>query len=241
MGWWKGDDKSHSNSKHLAAGLEATGLYWRMMSWSAAHENDGRIPPQVIPTLAPGVTTSRLKKILSALCSVAPGEENPLIHRTFDDGYEIHDYLDYNPSHEDQERKRAVERDRIASKRHSTPSGVDTNTESTTERVDDVLNDPGPTRPKKLEKPPNPTAGGEPTSPKINPRAGATNPRAVAAALRKSPARLEEQARAYGRNRRGVHTNPEEALEDFRLKYHPQTHLIEAAMDGWSCPIEVSA
>lgn len=44
MTWAKLDDRFHSHPKVEEAGLAATGLYARSLSYAACHETDGQIP-----------------------------------------------------------------------------------------------------------------------------------------------------------------------------------------------------
>ena len=124
MAWFKGDDKSHQNAKHLAVGLVGSGLYWRMVSWSSDHETDGEVPAHIIPTLSPELSPKKRAELLQAMVDAVFGNSGhgmlevklkgpkgePLV-------FKVHDYLDYNPSREQLETKRQAERDRIASKR----------------------------------------------------------------------------------------------------------------------------
>lgn len=243
MAWWKGDDRSHSNSKLLAAGLEASGLYWRLVSWSAANESDGRVPGHVIPTLAPGVTPARVEKLLKVLCSTSCGADEPLVHRTFDDGYSVHDYLDYNPSREQCERKRAAERARLAGKRKANVSGVDANTDAGTEQVDQVLNHPGPARP--LETPLPPPSGGADASqtPRPGLRGSGTSPRELQAAVdyQRQRAHAVTMARQFGALRRQAWSVEEDAVDEFGSTYSHDEELQRAALEGWRGAAPVGA
>lgn len=96
MAWWKGDDRSHTNAKLLAAGLDGTGLYFRMVSWSASNETDGKVPSHVIPMLAPGIPPKQIAKLLEKLTKKV-GKSSPLLKKNRE-SFEINDYLEYNPS-----------------------------------------------------------------------------------------------------------------------------------------------
>jgi hypothetical protein len=125
VAWFRGDDKSHSNPKLLAVELVGTGLYWRAVSWCADHETDGRLPASVVPSLSPELSAAVRKRLAKAMCSpLAPGRDPLWEVETDDDtaalAYWIHDYLVFNPSHEQLENKRQAEKTRIANKRGAT-------------------------------------------------------------------------------------------------------------------------
>lgn len=124
MAWFKGDDKSHQNPKHLAVGLLGSGLYWRMVSWSSEHETDGEVPAHIIPTLSPELSPKSRTALLQAMVDAVYGKSAYGLLEVKVRGprgealaYIIHDYLGHNPSHAQLEAKRETERQRIAGKR----------------------------------------------------------------------------------------------------------------------------
>jgi hypothetical protein len=117
MAWFRGDDRSHNNKKLLAVKLAGTGLHWNAVSWSASEEMDGKLPAEVVPSLSAELSPVARKKLcqtmvdngLWVVIDKGPSGE-PLL-------YEIHDFLEYNPSRADLEEKRERERARLAGKR----------------------------------------------------------------------------------------------------------------------------
>jgi hypothetical protein len=90
------DDEFHSNPKVLQAGLEGAGLYARALSYCGAYLTNGFVP-QAWAEAAVGRKGDRLLALLEqiGLWNACPG------------GYEIPDYLEFNPSREDVKKRRA--------------------------------------------------------------------------------------------------------------------------------------
>lgn len=84
MTWFKVDDGLAFHAKVVQAGNPAMGLWVRAGSWSAQQLTDGFIPEQIALTLG-------TKGQAAALVAVDLWE-------VVDGGYQIHDYLDYNPT-----------------------------------------------------------------------------------------------------------------------------------------------
>src|SRR5260221_10877398 len=94
MPWFRLDDSFHSHPKVIAAGNEAIGLFVRCGTYAAQHLTDGFIPEHVAllygsPALADTLAKTKL-------------------WRRTRGGWQIPDYLDYNPSREDVEAKREI-------------------------------------------------------------------------------------------------------------------------------------
>lgn len=87
MTWVKLDDQFHSNPKALAAGLDGCGLYARALSYVGAHLLDGIVPREWIEN-------QRAQKVAVKLIKCALFSPHP-------DGFEILDYLEFNPSREE--------------------------------------------------------------------------------------------------------------------------------------------
>lgn len=124
MAWFRGDDKSHQNPKHLSVGLLGSGLYWRMVSWSSDHETDGEIPAHVVPTLSPELSPKKRCDLLQSMVDAVYGNSAYGMLEVKQKGpkgealtYLIHDYLVYNPSRSQLETKRETERQRVADRR----------------------------------------------------------------------------------------------------------------------------
>ena len=91
--WAKLDDGLYDHPKVLEAGNEATGAYCRGLSYCGKHLTDGFIPEGAARILS---DRSEIDKLIEVgLWERAEG------------GYQVHDYLDYNPSREKVEAERA--------------------------------------------------------------------------------------------------------------------------------------
>ena len=93
MSWARLDDKMVFHRKVVAAGNEAVGAWVRALSWCSEQMSDGVIPWNVATMIASKKTF--LKLISVGLCDLT---DNP-------EAIAIHDYLAYNPSKADVERK----------------------------------------------------------------------------------------------------------------------------------------
>lgn len=91
MAWFRIDEQASFHAKVLMAGNEAYGAWCRAGAWSSGHGTNGRIPRAVALTIAP----ERVWKRLVDARIEAGG--NGLAIPT-DDGWQIHDFLDWNPS-----------------------------------------------------------------------------------------------------------------------------------------------
>lgn len=89
MPWGKIDDSAHEHRKFRRAGLEATGLYWMAVSYSARYLTDGRVHGDWLEARVPH--PKKRVHLLHVLVEHELFEENG-------SGYVIHDYLDHNPS-----------------------------------------------------------------------------------------------------------------------------------------------
>lgn len=88
------DDEIAFGRKFIRAGNEAIGAWVRAGAWSAAPENltEGWIPEGVAHAIANPETWERLR-LAELVDKVDPDATEP--------GYQLHDYLDYNPSAEE--------------------------------------------------------------------------------------------------------------------------------------------
>jgi len=121
MTWFKVDDALPAHHKVLSIPrgmrrVAAAGAWVLCGAWSSANMKEGRVPLAVIDELA--IPARAVADLLAA------GLWLPV-----EGGYQMHDYLDYNPSAEQvtRERQAAVERQRRARERSKgTPSRRDT-------------------------------------------------------------------------------------------------------------------
>lgn len=84
--WFRVDDKSAFHSKVLLAGNSAWGVFCRAGAWSAGELTDGKIPTRVGLKIGSKKTWDRLEIV-------------GLVER-ISDGWQIHDWSDWNPSSE---------------------------------------------------------------------------------------------------------------------------------------------
>jgi hypothetical protein len=95
MPWVKIDDSFYSHPKVVAAGHEATGFYIAALTYASHHLTDGHVSEE----WAKREGGQRAPRLIAALTSAPPGFEHGLWERN-GSGWNIHDYLDYNPSRE---------------------------------------------------------------------------------------------------------------------------------------------
>lgn len=105
MGWARFDDAYSDHPKIIAAGALAELLDVRAILYACRYETDGRIAKDVLSRISTGISQPRAK----AAKLVEVGR-----WRVTADGWEIVDYLEYNPSREDREQVRAAARDRMS-------------------------------------------------------------------------------------------------------------------------------
>jgi hypothetical protein len=86
--WVKLDDQFHDHPKVVAAGPMAELLYIRALGYCARYLTGGAIPRAMLPRLTPAKNGDALAE---TLVEVGLWEET-------DTGWQVHDYLDWNPS-----------------------------------------------------------------------------------------------------------------------------------------------
>lgn len=89
------DDDFHSHPKILAAGLAATGLYARCLSYCARYLTDGHVPEP----WARAAAGDNAQELIDTLTHVRLWQPEP-------GGFHIPSYLDYNPSREEALKRR---------------------------------------------------------------------------------------------------------------------------------------
>jgi hypothetical protein len=101
MTWFKVDDKLAFHKKVMAAGNAAMGAWVRLGSWSSLQETDGKLPGDIVRTIA---SEQELAKLLEVGFLLKEGS----------DGFVLHDFLVYNPSSKElkSNRKRWTEKKR---------------------------------------------------------------------------------------------------------------------------------
>lgn len=107
MAWARFDDRYWMHPKLLEAGLEARGLDVAAICWSAGMSSDGFVPETALRQF--GDSTRTRRRAIGRLVAVGRWT-----HDEQKKGYWIHDFLDYNPSRAEVEKRRQAERDRKA-------------------------------------------------------------------------------------------------------------------------------
>lgn len=110
MGWLKVDDKLPRNPKVLAGDIETAWYYLCALTHCAEQMTDGYIADSVVPLVAPHITDPR---------SVAERCADLDMFRRVEGGYEVPDYLDFNPSRASVLEKREKDKSRQQSHRES--------------------------------------------------------------------------------------------------------------------------
>ena len=141
MVWAKVDDRLHSSAKWRAASKGARALWATALSWCADQETDGIVPSHMLAAL--DGTRGEARSLESVGLWEASG-----------DGWAFKNWREYQPTREQLDEKRRIERERIATARANAKAkrdGVGTNTSPTHDGVGVRLNNPDPTRPNKEE------------------------------------------------------------------------------------------
>lgn len=113
MAWARFDDNYTMNPKIIAAGPWAELLDVRGIIFCALNETDGIIAREVLARLGTGIPAPKAKA--KRLVEVGRWLEH-------EDGWEVHNYLKYNPSHAKLEAERESARNRMSKARNSARS-----------------------------------------------------------------------------------------------------------------------
>lgn len=100
MSWFRLDDQGAFHEKVLAAGNEAYGAWCRAGQWSSGRRTEGFIPRATALSIAP-------LRIWQRLVAARGRSEHGLIEVHGDD-FQMHDYLEWNPTADEVEAKRAA-------------------------------------------------------------------------------------------------------------------------------------
>ncbi len=112
MPWVRIDDGVYDHPKFLGLTFEASGVWLHTLAWSARQLTDGQLPRLAVQRLLAG--DKRLTKIAAELVTAGLWDETP-------DGWEIHDFHDYQPTAAGVEEERRKARERQA--KHRTTKG----------------------------------------------------------------------------------------------------------------------
>jgi hypothetical protein len=102
------DDNIEDHPKFAGLSNDAFALWVRCVGYCRRNVTDGFVPG---PAALARARTASAKKAIAELLKVSPGCSNPL-WREVDGGYQIHDYLEWNPSKEQVEQKLAALREK---------------------------------------------------------------------------------------------------------------------------------
>jgi hypothetical protein len=146
VSWAKLDDRFAGNRKVRRAWKRepaSIGLYVFALTYCAQHETDGLIDPEFVEDIMP--TKKDRERAVAVLLDVGLWEQG-------EDGYMVHDYLDYQPSRASAEVKRAQKSKRQQAWRErqrdaSTPGARDASVDASTPGARDASVDAAPTRP----------------------------------------------------------------------------------------------
>ena len=115
MAWVRLDDKRALNAKLRAAGFAARGLDEAAICWSAHEESDGFVSDADVAMLASLHGCKKPSALTDALV-----REGRWTRNDTRGGWDIKDYLKFNPSHAELEASRRRDRDRKRRRAEST-------------------------------------------------------------------------------------------------------------------------
>lgn len=102
MAWFKVDDSLHSHPKWLVTPPSARGLWITAGAWSSAQLLDGHVPASALPTLN-GRRRDADALVRAGLWKVSERGE----------GWDFHDWHDYQPTRQAVQTKRARQAERV--------------------------------------------------------------------------------------------------------------------------------
>jgi hypothetical protein len=93
MSWVRSDDNEPNHPKIFRAGIAAYGFFQAAKCYCSRNLTDGFIPVQDLPLISPSVPSKQAMSLATKLAECGLFEKK-------DEGWYVHDYLDYNPSRE---------------------------------------------------------------------------------------------------------------------------------------------
>lgn len=167
MPWFKVDDKFHSHVKAARAGVDALGLWVLCGSWCMDQMSDGFVPDYIALRIDPKARRRAAKLVAAGLWVEA--------ERDGDRGWLFHDWSDLQPTRDEVESKRELEREKKArwrekAKRNSNGEFTTADSEMSpgVSTVDNLVRPPGspegcppvpdPTRPDPIKEPTVPSS-----------------------------------------------------------------------------------
>src|SRR5687767_7652776 len=91
MAWMRIDDRVRTHPKIVSAGPGASWFWFCGIGYCREHLTDGFIPDGMMASLCPGVGLAAARNHASKLVEVRLWHRKP-------GGYEVHDFLEWNPS-----------------------------------------------------------------------------------------------------------------------------------------------
>lgn len=128
MAWVRIDDEMPGHPKFSGLPIEACWLHVCGLTYCSRYETDGVVKESAVGGLLAG------KKSPAATRRLVPKLLEAGLWKRHPDGYEIHDYLTYNPSRAYLETKREATRQRVAKSRASRNGGGNSVTNAVTGR-----------------------------------------------------------------------------------------------------------
>jgi hypothetical protein len=120
MTWVRFDDSVIDHPKVLIAGAAAELLWRRSISWSGKHLTDGLVRREALPVLFGNLSELGVAQDAAVARVVAAG-----LWEETESGWQIHDYLEYNPSRRAVRARRNLEREKKARQRDAGVEAVD--------------------------------------------------------------------------------------------------------------------
>lgn len=127
MTWARFDDAAATHPKARVAGNEAWALWVAAVIYCNRYLTDGFIPFAALATdcLPVPIAMAKAKKLAEKLCEARLRPDGPGLFVRVNDGYIIHDFLNWNESKSDVENKRKIDRDRKRGARASKAESSD--------------------------------------------------------------------------------------------------------------------
>ena len=138
MAWVRIDDRFDEHPKVMAAGHEAMWLLLRALAFANRGETDGHIPAVALSRIGSEFGPKKRQSLVRTLVDVelmhCPGHDCNRCPQP-SDGWQIHDYADYQPTRKQKDAERAEARERMAKVRaKKKPRSADVRTEHDTNR-----------------------------------------------------------------------------------------------------------
>lgn len=136
MPWARIDDAFHSNAKVSALSDKAFRVYVNSITWSSQQLTNGVVPGHVLTQLCPNLRPDRAQKVTKELTDLG-------LFVPTDDGFEIHDFLDYQLSKTQVQQRRKANAERQARYKKRQGNAV-SDASGVTPLVDDPIPSPTP-------------------------------------------------------------------------------------------------